>query len=63
MHRVAHKKIKQVPSYSKEHYFGQSKNHLFMPSMRRQHPPLAGAMSRMPSLEHARGKSFGIDLE
>jgi hypothetical protein len=58
MHRVARKKTKQARSYSKETDFGQSKNHLCMPSMRGQYPPLAGAMPRVPSLEHLGRKPF-----
>jgi len=58
MHRVARKKTKPVPSYSKESDFGQSKNNLCMPGMRGQHSPLAGAVPCMPSLEHPRRKPF-----
>ncbi len=58
MHRVARKKTKQVRSYGKETDFGQSKNHLCMPGMRGQYPPLARAVPSMPSLEHPGRKSF-----
>ena len=63
MPRVAHKKTKPVPSYSKDHYFGQSKNHLRLYRMRWKHTTLAGAVPRMPGLEHLRGEPFRIDFD